>query len=597
MSVLLRLASYTLRYKPRLTLVYLCLLGATLLSLAVPWILRIAIDTALGSEQASRLVFLALLVLAISLARGAFAYGQSYLSESLSQRVAYDLRHAFIAHLQILGFGFHDRQKTGDLMSRATADVESVRWFVSFGLIHSLYILVLVVGVATLMLATNWHLALVGLAAVPLAVFIAVRMSRRLRRLWMSVQVETGHMTTVLQESLAGMRVVKTFGAEEYQEHKFRDTSQIVAERTFTVNRIHAANSSLLTLLFTLATALVIWYGGRQIINADLSLGELTQFLLYLGLLVFPIRMSGWVVNIFSRAVSAGERIFQVLDASSSVEDKPEATDPGRLMGEIKFEGVSFSYGSSIQHEAGPPAALEDINLAASPGQKIAILGAPGSGKSTMVSLIPRFYEVTQGRVTIDGIDVRDISLEALRRNVGIVFQDVFLFMTTMRENISYGATHATFDQITAAARSAQIHDFIMDLPDQYDTIVGERGVTLSGGQRQRLAIARTLLVDPAVLILDDSTSSVDAETESLIQKAMTELTRDRTTFVIAHRMSSVKAAGLIVVLKDGQIVQKGTHDELISENGLYREIYRLQLVPEADLLAETQAAGDGEAQ
>ena len=580
-------------------MVYVCLLGATLLSLAIPWILRLTIDTALGSEQAGRLVLLALLVLAISLARGAFAYGQSYLSESLSQHVAYDLRHAFMARLQVLGFGFHDHQKTGDLMSRATADVESVRWFVSFGLIHSLYILVLVVGVATLMLATDRDLALVSLAAVPPAVFIAVRMSRRLRRLWMSVQVETGRMTTVLQESLAGMRVVKTFGAEGYQEHKFRDTAQVVAERTFTINRIHAANSSLLTLLFALATALVIWYGGRQIINAGLSLGELTQFLLYLGLLVFPIRMSGWVVNIFFRAISAGERIFQVLDASSSVADKDEATDPGRLSGEIKFEAVSFGYSSPIQdgHEAAPPAALEDINLAASPGQKIAILGAPGSGKSTMVSLIPRFYDVTHGRVSIDGIDVRDVTLEALRRNVGIVFQDVFLFMATIRENISYGATHATFDQIAAAARSAQIHDFIMGLPDQYDTIVGERGVTLSGGQRQRLAIARTLLLDPPVLILDDSTSSVDAETESLIQKALNELTRDRTTFVIAHRMSSVKAADLIVVLKDGRIIQRGTHDELISGDGLYSEIYRIQLVPEADLLVENQAAGDGEAQ
>ena len=618
MDILLRLASYALRYKRRLILVYICLIGSTLLSLAIPRFVGITIDTALGSGQESRLVLLALLVLAISLVRGGFAYGQSYLAEYLSQHVAYDIRHAFLTRLHSLSFAFHDRQRTGDLMSRATADVESIRWFVSFGLIYSIHILVLVGGVAGLLLTLDWGLALIGLAAVPIAAYNAIRISRRFRTLWMGVQAETGRMTTVLQENLSGMRVVKTFGAEEYEKDKFREVAHVVAEETFIVNRLHAANSSLLNLLFTLVTALVVWYGGWQIVNnqqgAGLTTGELIQFILYLGLLVFPIRMAGWVVNNFSRAVAAGERIFQVLDAPSPVGEKEGAIVLDRVRGEVKFEDVSFSYDSRVAQicHGEPPSPLmgegrdggdtphlsplpqgerkshlRKINLEAVRGQKIAILGAPGSGKSTMVSLLPRFYDATQGRVTLDGVDVRDVTLESLRRNVGIVFQDVFLFMTTIRENIAYGVANASFEQIVAAARSAQIDDFIMGLPEQYDTLVGERGVTLSGGQRQRLAIARTLLLDPPILILDDSTSSVDAETESLIQSALDEVMKGRTTFVIAHRVSSVKRADLILVLKDGEIAERGTHQELISREGLYRDIYQLQLHAEEDEMTE----------
>ena len=613
MGVLLRLAGYTLRYKPQLTLVYICLTGSTLLSLAIPRFLGITIDTALEGGGTRVLVLLALSVLGISVLRGALGYGQSYLSEYISQKVAYDIRHSFLAHLQALSFGFHDRQRTGDLMSRATADVESVRWFVSFGLIYSLHILVLVVGATGLMLSIDLDLALVGLAAVPVAVYIAIRMSHRFKQLWMGVQIETGRMTTVLQENLSGMRVVKAFGTEEYEKDKFREAANVVTEETFTVNRLHAANSSLLSTLFALATAVVIWYGGWQVVNSGMTAGELTQFILYLGLLVFPVRMSGWVVNTFSRSISAGERIFQVLDATSPVEEGQGVTDLGRVSGRVRFEGVSFSYDHSTPPEApaslganggagypppvlsaaGPSGAtLRDINLEVSPGQKIAILGAPGSGKSTLGSLIPRFYDVTQGNITIDGVDVRDVTLESLRRNVGVVLQDVFLFIASVRENISYGVADAPLEQVAAAARAANLHDFIMGLPNGYDTLVGERGVTLSGGQKQRMAIARTLLLDPPVLILDDSTSSVDAQTESLIQHALDEVMKGRTTFIIANRVSSLKRADLILVLRDGEIAERGTHQELITGDGLYSEIYQLQLLAEEDVLTET-SAGD----
>ena len=616
MGVLLRLATFALRYKGPLILVYVCLIGSTLLSLATPWFLGITIDTALEGEGTGRLVLLAILVLVVSIVRGAFGYGQSYLAEYISQRVSYDIRHAFLSRLLSLGFGFHNRQKTGDLMSRATADVDSIRWMVSFGLVYSIHILILVGGAAALMLITNWNLGLIALSAVPVAVVIAIRMSRRFRGLWRDVQKDTGRMTTVLQENLSGMRVVKTFGAEEHEKEKFGVVANTVSEKTFTVNRLHAANTSLLSLLFTLVTALVIWYGGRQIINASsgMTAGELTQFILYLGLLVFPIRMSGWVVNVFSRAASAGERIFQVLDAPSPLDEKAVAVSLGRVRGEVKFEAVSFSYGANSPSSTSPDGsengevhaspkplglgdighdALHRISLEARPGQKVAILGAPGSGKSTLVSLIPRFYDATEGRVSIDGIGVEDVTLESLRRNVGIVLQDVFLFMDTVRENIAYGLPHAALEEVMAAARSAQIHDFIMELPQQYDTLVGERGVTLSGGQRQRVAIARTLLLDPPVLVLDDSTSSVDAETEAHIQRALDEVMEGRTTFVIAHRISSVKRADLIIVLEDGEIVGKGTHQELISRGGPYERIYRLQLLAEEEVLADTWVGED----
>ena len=334
-----------------------------------------------------------------------------------------------------------------------------------------------------------------------------------------------------------------------------------------------------------------------------MTAGELTQFILYLGMLVFPIRMAGWVVNNFSRAIAAGERIFQVLDARSPVAEKEDATVLARARGGVEFEDVSFSYSedgagaldSLASSGTNPPVKVEflrNVHLQVPPGEKIALVGAPGSGKSTMVNLIPRFYDVTRGRVMIDGIDVRDVTLESLRRNVGIVSQDIFLFMTTMRENISYGVPSASHEDIVTAARAASIHDFIMGLPDKYETLVGERGVTLSGGQRQRVAIARTLLLDPTILILDDSTSSVDAETESLIQRSLDELMQGRTTFIIAHRVSSLKRADLILVLKDGEVVEKGTHQHLISENGPYREIYRLQLLSE-EIIAETWVSSD----
>jgi len=588
MHVLLRLAGYGLRYRRLLILAWISLLGANILALAMPWLIGVAVDGVLGRERMSQLLLLALLLLLLSLVRGVFSYGQTYLAEGVSARVAYDLRNALLAKLQRLSFAFHDRQKTGDLMSLVTYDVESTRMFISFGLVRSLQLMLLIGGVTPLLMLIHWQLGLLSMAAVPLTIYISFRVSQRLRWIWLSIQRQMGQVTTLLQENLTGMRVVKTFGAEEFQEEVFNRRARKVAEESFIANRLWVANSSFLSFMFLLATVAVIWYGGSQVIDGNLTAGELTQFLLYLGLLVMPIRMLGWAVNSFSRAISSGERIFQVLDSHSTLKEKVGAIELKDVKGSVSFEEVSFSYSPGMP-------ALRKVSFDIYPGQKVAILGAPGSGKSTIANLVPRFYDTGKGTVKIDGIDVRDVTLDSLRKNVGIVFQDLFLFHTSIRENIAYGVSGASFDQIEAAARAAQLHDFIMSLPEGYESVVGERGVTLSGGQRQRLAIARTLLLDPPILILDDSTSSVDVETEALIRRALVQVMKDRTTFIIAHRVSSVREADLILVLKEGEIATRGTHEELLTSSAFYRQIYELQLVPEEQVLMEAASAdGDG---
>ena len=349
-----------------------------------------------------------------------------------------------------------------------------------------------------------------------------------------------------------------------------------------------------MTLFHLGTTVLILWMGGQQVIHGTMTPGELAQFIFYLGLLAMPVRMAAWIVNSFSRAISCGQRIFATLDAESPVQEKKNAVALSRARGHVRFEDVSFGY------DAISPV-LSHMTFEAEPAKVVALVGAPGSGKSTIVHLLPRFYDVTGGKITIDGVDVRDASLASLRANIGIVQQDVFLFTSTIRENIAYGAVGASFDQIVRAAQIAQLHDFIVSLPEGYDTWVGERGITLSGGQRQRLAIARTILVDPPILVLDDSTSSVDTETEHLIRRALVEVMKGRTTFVIAHRLSTVKSADLILVLREGQIVQRGTHQELLSQPGPYQEVYELQLRPQEAMLTNgvsqenRQAAISGE--
>ncbi len=589
MRVVFRLMKYAFRHKWYLIGAYVAMIASTLSALVVPRMLGEAIDTALASGLQSRLLLLAAIIVIFSLLRGVFSYGQRYLSESLSQRSAYDLREDFFRKLQSMSFGFFDKEQTGNLMSKATQDVEAVRMFVSMGMVRGLSIFVMLGAVSVMMATINWRLTIVSMAFVPIILWRALALSKVLRPTWMRVQEETGALTTVLQENLAGMKVVKAFGARRFEESKFNAKADSLANLTYSATRLFASQGSLMTFIFTAATGAILWFGGREVAADRLTAGDLATFIFLMALLGMPIRMSGWMINTFSRASSAGQRLYDVLDAESPVTEKPDAEPLPRVQGSVTFEDVSVSY-----DEAG--SAVRSIDFEVQPGQIVALLGGPGSGKSTIAHVIPRFYDVSEGRITIDGHDIRDVTLASLRENVGIVMQDVFVFAASIRDNIAYGLDDVDMDEVVKAAKVAQLHDFIEGLPDGYDSWVGERGITLSGGQRQRLAIARTILLDPPVLILDDSTSSVDMATEYRLQQALDEVIRGRTTFVIAHRLSTVRKADLILALDDGRIVERGTHEELLERGGFYRSIYDLQLRPQEDEPAAVPAALGGEA-
>jgi len=570
MRIFCRTASLFWRYWPRAAIAYFCLLVGAGSALAIPRLTGQAIDLALGSGQTDTLILIALGIAGAGLLRSVLSYWQTYLSEFLSQRVAYDLRNQLYNRLQSLSYSFHDRSQTGQLMSRATADVEGIRMFVGFALLRGIYFILMMVAIAVLLFILDWRLALISLSVVPFISYRIIVINKKLRLIWMNIQQGLGVLETIVQENLAGVRVVRAFAREQYENQKFHRQAKYIYEQEIEANNLLASNSPLISFAQLLAMAGILWYGGYQVVGGTLTTGQLAQFLLYLVMFSGPVRMLGWLVTLFSRSTASGQRIFEIIDQVSPVSEKPGAFDITDIEGQVAFEDVSFSYDSH-------GTTLKDVDFIAKPGQIIALVGASGSGKSTIANLIPRFYDITSGRITIDGIDIRDVTLASLRRHVGIVHQDTFLFSATIRENISYGKPDASLDAIKAAAKTARLHDFIMSLPDGYDTWVGERGITLSGGQKQRLAIARTLLLNPRILIMDDSTSSVDMETEYLIQQALAELPAGRTTFIIAHRLRSVQMADLILVMKDGQIVEQGTHQELLTQNGLYQQLYNIQ--------------------
>jgi ATP-binding cassette subfamily B protein len=578
MHIFMRTAALFWKYRKRALLAYFCLFAGAGLALVIPRLTGQAIDQAMSSNQRSALVLTALGIAAAGLLRSIFSYWQSYLSEYLSQKVAYDLRNQFYNHLQRLSYAFHDHSQTGQLMSRATADVEGVRSFVGFALLRGVYFLILLVAIPLILFSLDWRLALISLSVLPLISFRTIVINQRLRVLWAQIQQGLGVLGTIIQENIVGTRVVRAFASEEFESQKFRRQAGILYDQEITANNLLAANSPLMSFSLLLAMAGILWYGGRQVVAGTLTQGELVQFLFYMVMLDMPVRMLGWLTTLFSRANASGRRVFEIIDQKSPVMDKPDAVNLNEIKGLITFENVSFGYDSHTT-------TLKGVSFEAKPGEIIALVGASGSGKSTVANLIPRFYDVTAGRITIDGIDVQDMSLASLRRHVGIVHQDTFLFSATIRENISYGRPDATEQEIVNAAKVAHLHDFIMSLPDGYETWVGERGITLSGGQKQRLAIARTMLLNPRVLIMDDSASSVDTETEHFIRQALAELPVGRTTFIIAHRLRSVEMADLILVLKDGQVVERGRHQELLASNGVYRQLYTVQFQYDEDAI------------
>ena len=559
-----------------LTLAFIFTLATTAFSLAVPWMLGEGIDNVLGQGERGFLILAAGVVVGASALRGASAYGQTYLSQLVSQKTSYDIRNALFNHPQRLSFSYHDQAQTGQLMSRATVDVEAVRMFFGTGMLGLISTAILFIAIAYLLISMNWQLALLALAFTPAIGWRAIVVNRHLQPLWLRIQELLATLGTILEESLTGVRVVKAFSRQKEEAHKFSSQATVLREQQVSIAREMAINMPLMVFLMTIPTALILWFGGRQVMAENLTVGEMTAFILYLSLLLMPVRRLGFLVNMLSRTVSAGERIFEVLDTESAVQEKPDAIDIGRLKGEVTFEDVGFSYNSM-----GP--ALENISFSVQPGQLVALLGGSGSGKSTISRLLSRFYDVSSGRITVDGTDIRDATLASLRKNVVTAQQDIFLFSASIRDNIAYGAISADMEHIEEVAKAAHLHDFLQTLPDGYDTWIGERGLTLSGGEKQRLAIARTLLINPSVLILDDSTSSVDAETEHLIRQALDRLIKGRTTFIITHRLPIIKNADLILMLKDGQIVEMGKHSELMALNGLYHQIYQDQLVANQD--------------
>lgn len=583
----LRLLARAWPYRGLLLLTLAATAATTAMQVATPQLLRFAVDTGFDitivrdegdnivetfvAGNMGTLALVAGLLLVAAVLRGAFTYAQAYLGEKMGQSIAFDFRNEIFDHLQRLSYAYHDQSEIGQIMSRATQDVEGVRMFVGMAVVRLLSIVALVGVSAAFMLTLNVKVALVALAFMPVIAIQSAVVALYMRPLWMKVQDLHGQISTVLQENLTGMRVVKAFSREEHEQEKFDVKAQELFDVSYRTTLIQGWNNPTMLSLWLLSMGLVFWIGAREISAGNMTPGDMMAFQVYLMLLQMPVRMLGFIVNMFARAHSAGERVFELLDAESAVVDAPGAKPIEVTRGEVEFEAVSFGYDATTP-------VLHDVNIHAAPGEMIALLGPTGSGKSTVVNLLPRFYDVTSGTIRIDGQDVRDVTVDSLREAIGIVQQDVFLFPATIRDNIRYGRPEATDEEVEAAAKAARIHDYIDSMPDRYDTWVGERGATLSGGQRQRVAIARTILLNPRVLVFDDSTSSVDMRTEFLIQEALNNLMAGRTTFVIAQRLRTVQQADQIIVLRDGKIVERGRHEELLEAGGLYREIYDLEL-------------------
>ena len=535
-------------------------------AIALVWVTKDVIDEAIRPRDERMLWIFIGVVVALGTARAILMMGRRFISGRQALGVEFDLRNALYAHLLRLSFRFYDRHQTGQLMSRATVDLQTVRFFLGYGLIFFFQHVLTIVGVTAVMLVLEWRLALVALAFTPAVVALAYRYSHVSHPILRDVQQKMADVATVAEENIVGVHVVKAFAREEQEQRKFERASESVFGQSVLANRQRAIYVPLLAFVPLLAQGAVLLYGGWMVVHGSLTVGQFFAFNLFVTMLIFPLRMLGMWIGQAQRATASGERIFEVLDEEVEIREQAGAEELPAGPGRIRFEGVAFSYGETP--------VLDGIDLEVAPGRTVALIGHTGSGKTTLASLVPRFYDVTAGRVTVDGVDVRDVRLPSLRREIGIVAQDPFLFSATVRENIAFGAPWATDEDVERVARQAQAHEFVAELPARYDTLVGERGVTLSGGQRQRIAIARALIMNPRILILDDATASVDATTEARIRLGLREAMRGRTTLIIAHRLSTLALADELVVLDEGRIAARGTHDELLATSPIYREIY-----------------------
>jgi ATP-binding cassette subfamily B multidrug efflux pump len=616
-GALRRAMGYNRHYSKIMLIAYGTLMIATLAQLAVPTLVRRLIDAVtsgviaqnvlqvpaqfqplalqklgLTAEQVqanaanaqSNIIGAALIIIGFAAVRGVFAFLQSYNAEKLSQSVAFDIRNDIFSKIQRLSFSYHDKNQTGQLMVRATDDVEKVRLFIGQGLLLALQSVVLLFGTLIIISISNWQLTLAILPILPLAMILFMVFSTIAQPLFMQVQIRLSKLNTLLQENLAGIKVVKAFAREPSEQKKFVKSADDLMGQQLKVLRVMTFLMPTIFLIANLGQAIVLYAGGTQIINGTMTLGQYQEFSLYLMFVFMPIGQLGFIITQMAQASASAGRVFEIMDAKSDVTDKPNAIALPAIQGQVEFKDVSFKYPGGAQ-------VLNHMNFVAQPGQTVALLGATGSGKSSIINLIPRFYDPTSGNITIDGHDLRDVTIDSMRKQIGIVLQETNLFTGTIRDNIAFGRPEATEEEVIAAAKAAAAHEFILEFPQGYDTPVGERGTTLSGGQKQRIAIARALLLDPHILILDDSTSSVDLVTEYKIQKALDRLMKGRTSFVIAQRISTVLNADQILVLDKGTIAAHGTHEELMEDSEIYAQIYQSQLVEDVHLSSEEESA------
>src|SRR5947208_8243295 len=583
-----RLLGFLRPYKVSLVVSIVLAVASQGAQIALVWVTKNVIDEALRPHDAHKLWTYVWTIVGLGLARAVLMAGRRLISGKQALAVEMYLRQGLYAHLVRLSFGFYDRHQTGQLMSSATVDLQGVRFFLGYGLIFFFQNVLTIVSVTAVLLVFQWKLALIALAITPVLVVLAYRYSHLAHPTLREVQQKLADVATVAEENIVGVHVVKSFAQEPQESAKFRARSEEVFRQTLRANRQRALYVPFISWVPLLAQGAVLLVGARMVTSGELSIGEFVSFNLYLGMLVTPLRSLGMWIGQSQRATASGERIFRVIDEPEGVTDRPNATDLPAGGGHIRFENVSFEY------LPGRPV-LENVDLDVPAGRTIALIGHTGAGKTTLTSLVPRFYDVSVGRVTVDGADVRDVTLRSLRRQVGVIAQDTFLFSATVRDNITFGAPSLGDGEVERVARLAQAHEFIERLPDGYDTMIGERGITLSGGQRQRLAIARAIAVDPRILILDDATASVDASTEARIRLGLREAMKGRTTLIIAHRLSTIALADEVVVLDDGRIAARGTHDELAETSAVYRDIYEHGLL-ERQFADAVEARGGREA-
>ena len=567
-KALQRALGYLLKpYGGLMAIAFVSLLLGSAASLISPRLIQRAIDNGIVPKNMTAILAAVAGLLVVAVVKGVFSFLQNFVSEKASQNMAYDLRNEIFNKITEMSFSFYDKQQTGQLMTRVTSDVDTLRQFIGQGFLQLVGAVITLIVVAIVLFAANWQLALVEVLSIPIIFVLLGYFIQRVRPLFMAAQMKLGALNTVLQENLAGIRVVRSFAREPHEVQRYTAINQELSDVNIDVTRKFSVNFPAIFMVVNVTTLLVVLVGGFQVIGSTLSVGELVAFNSYLAVLIQPIFAFGFLSSFISRAAVSAERVFEVLDAKSDVIEKPDAKTLPAVQGRVEFKNVTFKFAGDERP------VLSGINLVAEPGQTIAIMGKTGSGKSSIINLIPRFYDPNSGQILIDGHDVKDVTLDSLRGAIGIVLQDNILFSGSIRDNIAYGKPEATLEDVMAAAKAAQADAFISEMPDGYNTAVGERGVGLSGGQKQRVAIARALLIDPRILILDDSTSAVDAETEFQIQQALDKLMKGRTTFVIAQRISTVRDADKIVLLDNGRVMAQGTHEDLLANSSLYGEI------------------------